>query len=131
MYHYVHYSTVTTGLAETYEETLARGGNWQRRFHDRSQRVTDEANEAVMIHSKSIKKDMTNGYQTRCRFDYEKKWQGCWVGVPHPKEPTEHEYDEDGLEYNCFINEKVDNYWVPKLRAAIEQRKQSAMLKTN
>lgn len=123
LYHFVHYSTVTKALTETYAETLARGGSWKQRLMDRSQRVTDELNEAVMIHTKSIKREMTTGYEKRCRFDYDKKWQGCWVAVPHPKEVSEHAYDENGFEYNCYINEKVETYWAPKLREAMLKRK--------
>ena len=129
LYHYVHYSTVTKGYLTTYQE---EGKRWRRNFGERppSERVTDEANEAVMIHTKSLKADMTARYKTRCRHDWQKKWQGCWVAVPYPSNVSatdvhKPEYDIDGMEYNCYINERVDNYWVPKLREAMKVRRQS------
>jgi len=43
-YHFVHYSTVTQGILETYDDSH---GQWQRSFGERppSERVTDEVNE--------------------------------------------------------------------------------------
>jgi len=35
-----------------------------------SERVTDEINEAVMVHTKTLNFDMTGKYETRCRHDY-------------------------------------------------------------
>lgn len=117
LYHYVHYSTVTKGHTLTYAQGYTRS-----RFgeHKPSERVVDEEKEAVLVHTKTITKDMTNFYQTRCRNDYGKKWQGCHVAFPWPngkkQEPVE---DADGMEYNCFINPVVENYWGPKLREAM------------
>ena len=78
-----------------------------------------------MIHTKSLGADMTNYYKSRCRYDYEKKWQGCWVAYPWPagsdtKKKDAH--DEDGMLYNCFINDWVEEHWVPKLRKALAKR---------
>ena len=52
LYHFVHYSTVTQSLKEYFQDRPKR---WKR-FHFEqppSERVTDEINEAVMIHTKS------------------------------------------------------------------------------
>ena len=117
-YHFVHYSTVTAGYMKTYTE-----GQTHARFreHQPSERVVDESNEAVLVHTKSIPKDMTNFYNTRCRNDYGKKWQGCWVGYPWPNDVKgKIVEDENGMEYNCFINRKVEDYWVPRLREALK-----------
>jgi hypothetical protein len=117
-YHFVHYSTVTQGHMQRYDQgyTLSRFGE-----KPPSERVVDEVNEAVLIHAKTIKKDMTPMYEKRCRSDYEKKWQGCWVAVPWPNDKEEKpNEDANGMEYNCFINRKVDEYWVPKLRKALQ-----------
>lgn len=124
LYHYVHYSTVTKGITETYAEKKSTLKNWQRRFGDGQpvQRNSDEINEAVMVHTKILKRDMTSGFKSRCRFDYEKKWQGCWVAYPWPNPKTTATFNEEGMEFNCYINQKVDEYWVPRLREALKKR---------
>lgn len=118
LYHYVHYSTVTQGYLKTFEETDA--GKWKHRFGESSpsETTTDEVNEAVMVHTKTIKKDMTSSYQKKCRFDFEKKWLGCWIAYSWPNGTASKKdgHDTDGMEYNCFINENVESYWVPQLR---------------
>lgn len=49
------------------------------------------------------------------------------MGFPWPngteaeKEADRHR--EDGMEYNCFENEKISRYWSPKLRDALAKRK--------
>jgi hypothetical protein len=125
-YHFVHYSTVTKGLLKEYKDQI--NGTWSSKFGERapSERVTDELHEAVMVHTKTIKRDMTNRYKRRCRFDYDKKWQGCTVAYPWPNGSVgsgKETYDENGMEYNCFVNRKVDDHWVPKLREAILHRR--------
>lgn len=119
LYHFVHYSTVTLGHRRTYHQ-----GQTFWRFGERkpSERVVDEEKEAVMVHTKTTPKDMTNFYEKKCRNDYGKKWQGCWVAYPWPNDKKQDVVeDADGMEYNCFINRKVENEWVPKLRKALAE----------
>jgi len=124
LYHFVHYSTVTQGYMNDYQED----DGWTRRYREKppSERVTDEYNEGVLVHTKSLGADMTQGYLQRCRYDYDKKWQGCWVAYPHWTNVTGSQQsdvqDENGMEYNCWINERVEQYWVPKLQAAMAIR---------
>lgn len=128
LYHYVHYSTVTRGYLQTYGEMMKKNQSWKRHFGERapSERVTDELHEAVLLHSKTLAKDMTAKYETRCKHDYEKKWQGCWVAFPFPPNhsPSDGNADKNGNEYNCYINERVDNFWVPRLREALRKRRE-------
>ena len=82
-----------------------------------------------MVHAKTTESITTKGYQTRCRFDYEKKWLGCYVAVPWPSNITSNKVteedanDENGMQYNCWINKRVDDYFVPKLKEALAMRK--------
>lgn len=78
-----------------------------------------------MVHTKTIMRDMTISYKSHCRHDYEKKWKGCWVAYPFPSSRDRSGYDADGMDYNCYINERVEKYWIPKLRDAILKRKRS------
>jgi hypothetical protein len=128
LYHHVHYSTVTQGHLETYNQTLASNRKWIRRFREGkpSERVTDETNEAIMIHTKTTDEKLTHHYLKRCNYKSDKAAQkrGCFVGFNWPNDtevPGGH--DADGMEYNCFTNRKVENYWLPRLQQAIERRK--------
>jgi hypothetical protein len=132
LYHFVHYSTVTKGYLQTYQEAIDSGQSWSRKYRERSptERASDELSEVVMVHTKSLGREMTFNFNTTCRFDREKKWQPCWVAFPWPDEQrsteTNETHDEDGMEYNCYINQRVENYWVLKLREALEKRKENA-----
>jgi hypothetical protein len=129
LYHFVHYSTVTRGYLQTYDAAKENGEKWERHYREYSpsERASDELSEVVMVHTKTLGRDMTFNYNKTCRHDYDKKWQGCWVAYPWPftnnTQTQEDKYDENGMEYNCYVNQKVDDYWVPKLREALQQRK--------
>lgn len=133
LYHFVHYSTVTQSVVQTYEQLGKDHFNRGHKLEPKNvQRNTNEINEAVMVHTKTILKDMTKGYKKQCHKDYKKKWQGCWVAVPWPSndkkdisklKQNKQEYNpQSELDYNCFINKKVDSYWIPKLKDALKKR---------
>ena len=128
LYHFVHYSTVTQDILTTWAKAKETGAFWSRNYQDKRgnvQRVTDERNEAVMVHTKTILQDQTFRYNEKCHKDFKRKWLGCWVAYPWPNNQVKKEdkaYDANGTLYNCFVNEKVENYWVPKLRSALEER---------
>lgn len=85
------------------------------------------SNEAVMVHTKSIPGDMTFGYKERCRFDFEKKWKGCYVAYPWPNGKVDemNNHNANGMEYNCFLNKKLETYWLPRLQKALAKRQAS------
>lgn len=119
LYHFVHYSTVTAQMLETYEQTIGRNGKFQHHFkeHPPSERVTDEVQEAVMVHAKTLRGDTTGGYRQRCRINFDKKRLPCFVGFPWPKSVlaeldrntslTEKDiedaqyHNDEGFLYNC------------------------------
>lgn len=124
-YHFVHYSTITRGLLDISDgESLS-----SHRFYiesSSSERVTDELNEATMIHAKTITLGHTAGWKKRCRYDFNRKWLGCFVGIgwPDNTKSETNTYDPNNeLAYNCFVNMKVENYWIPKLIEALQARK--------
>lgn len=129
LYHYVHYATVTKGILKTYDEAQKENKIWSRHFGEQppSERNADELTEVVLVHTKTTESETTRGYKTRCRYDYEKKWQGCYVAFPYPsnitnKNTEKNAHDTEGMEYNCWINERVEGYYVPKLREALAKR---------
>jgi hypothetical protein len=131
LYHFVHYSTVTKGLLSVYKDNPK---HWSSQHHERppSERVTDELNEAVMLHTKTTTADQTSNWANRCHYQFDKKWKGCYVGFPWPggveKKGDESNHNAEGMEYNCFPIEKVTNYWAPRLRDALAKRQALASL---
>ena len=82
---------------------------------------------AVMLHAKTTLPQQTSNFKNRCHYQFEKKWRGCYVGFPWPngkEEKGERGHREDGMEYNCFENYNITNYWGPRLRAALARRRQ-------
>ena len=225
LYHYVHYSTITKGMATKYEDWLleqqqqkqrrqeqllllqqqhkrrlsassssnnkkhkkhnnnVEQSQWRRIYgeYPPSERETDAATEALMIHSKSSTYQTTASYGTRCAtVAMLKKFSPCFVGFPWPmtrreggsttqemkgtssssktdddmysrllsgieipyydggynetllleihksgKNDTEKMklntenvplYNIDGYKHNCYVNPKVEYYWLPKLK---------------
>jgi hypothetical protein len=121
-YHYVHYSTVTSGLLTEYKDNTK---SWRKDYTESTERVTDEANEAIMLHTKTTTAEQTTRWKKRCHYQFDKKWRGCYVGFAWPdnkEDPAHAHREEDGYEYNCFRNERVDNYWIPRLKEALAKR---------
>lgn len=126
-YHFVHYSTVTNGTLQTFAENPKE---WQRKFgeHSPSERVTDETNEAVMLHTKTTSAMQTKNWISRCHYKFEKKWRGCYVGFPWPNGTVakgDGSHRDDGMEYNCFENDKITSYWERRLREALARRREA------
>ena len=82
-----------------------------------------------MLHTKSIATQDTAGWQTRCKGLAKRGW--CRIGVPFPpaKESAVIENnatkDEEGWLYNCYVNPKIENYWVPLLDKDLENSRVS------
>lgn len=105
--HFIHYSAITTDLILSKSEFLKRSDlNWRLRYNDKKNRQTDELNEAVMIHARAVNKN---------RFDCSQ------VGFPWPNNTDSNitYKDKDGNFYNCFQNEYVEKFWIPKFHEAL------------
>ncbi len=126
MMHYVHYATVTLGSLETKEQAKQKNEHWYQHFRESrtSDHITDELNQAVMLHTKTTVPEYTADWKTRCKEGYKPAHgQNCRVGFPWPlNNERSPEKGTDGMGYNCFTNEKLSNFWIPKLREAIRKR---------
>eukprot|EP00804_Cyclotella_cryptica_P006120 CCRYP_010727-RB/>CCRYP_010727-RB protein AED:0.17 eAED:0.17 QI:2510/1/1/1/0.66/0.42/7/3234/243 len=124
--HYVHYATVTKGLLQTKDEATRNGLSWTPAFHEsrKVDRITDEINQAVMLHTKTTVPEYTVDWQERCRYGVKNKFgENCRVGFPWPDNDVGLEKaDADGFGYNCFTNQKLNDLWIPKLRDAMKKR---------
>jgi len=120
--HFVHYSVATVLSEKNRTEYVKDGFPWRQRcFPDPRQRFGDELTEALMVHTKAVARQDTNGWERVCHIDNlkrPKKKQGlCRLGVPYPDDWTPAvNATKEGWAYNCYVNEKVEKQLVPKLK---------------
>jgi len=112
--HFIHFSAVTLYTMMNITETIAaamHGGV----APDPLSRFADERNEVTMLHAKAIATQDTAGWEKRCTG--EMKRGTCRIGVPYPDLNTSSTVTKDsqGWMYNCYVNPKIENYWVPLL----------------
>lgn len=119
--HFIHYSSVTTLSALNKTEFEKAGYNWRSRvFPDPNSRFVDELHEATMLHTKAVARQDTAGWLKVCM----KGGRGtCRIGVPFPENWSEKdgEVDDKDWKYNCYVNQKVEKYWVPRLEEALKE----------
>jgi hypothetical protein len=126
--HFVHYSAVTVLSEKNRTEYEKEGFTWKRRgFPDPRQRFGNEVKEGLMIHTKAVARQDTAGWERVCSIQnaqLSKRLRGlCRLGVPWPEDPEEAKRNatKDGKAYNCFVNQKVEKYFVPRLDAELKQ----------
>jgi len=125
--HYVHYATVSGGLVRTKDEAKKMGEPWYQHFREtkKTDKSTDEINQAVMLHTKTTVPEYTTDWQTRCKDGVNAgHGKDCRVGFPWPQNDDKgsETATPEGFGYNCFTNERLNEYWIPKLRDAIGRR---------
>jgi hypothetical protein len=112
--HFIHYSTTTQSTNLDYASYYKKFGS-RRPFPDPMSRFGDEVNEALMIHSKAVARQDTAGWERVC---YKGGSGTCRIGFPWPEGAEEAGIttNEEDWKYNCYVNEKVEKYWGPRLR---------------
>lgn len=78
-----------------------------------------------MVHTKAVAVQDTSGYERVCNVSNlalpEKRRGLCRLGIPFPKTPDGTNGTEDGWAYNCYVNERAENFFVPKLESALKK----------
>lgn len=128
--HFVHYSTVTSLSEMNKTELEAAGFSWNTKiFPGPYSRYANDLEEATMLHAKAVAPHYTSGWEKACRQGY-KGMLFCDIGNPLPDNVTvdtvvdnkaDLKGDESGWAYNCHINKRVEEYWVPRLENALKQ----------
>lgn len=125
--HFVHYSAVTELSVKNKTEWEQEKIRWRSfGFPDYRQRFGNEEREALMLHTKAVAVQDTAGYKRVCSVEYLEKpmehHELCRLGVPWPKElwPTSLKHTQvlgtpEGYAYNCYVNDKIENFFVPRL----------------
>eukprot|EP00543_Licmophora_paradoxa_P003054 CAMPEP_0202455526 /NCGR_PEP_ID=MMETSP1360-20130828/13042_1 /ASSEMBLY_ACC=CAM_ASM_000848 /TAXON_ID=515479 /ORGANISM="Licmophora paradoxa, Strain CCMP2313" /LENGTH=121 /DNA_ID=CAMNT_0049075127 /DNA_START=280 /DNA_END=645 /DNA_ORIENTATION=- len=108
--------------AEHFDHNL--GFQWPM-TKDLNSRFSDELNEGTMLHTKAMARQDTAGWKIVCHYTYNDTRGTCRIGNPYPEGAYEQNitYDSDGWKYNCFVNEKIENYFVPRLEKSMEGTK--------
>jgi hypothetical protein len=81
-----------------------------------------------MLHTKAVATQDTVGWEQACQAHYRGGIM-CRLGNPFPEQEQELEHvsdlsagDEHGLEYNCYVNHKIDDYWVRRLEESLKDK---------
>lgn len=71
-----------------------------------------------MLHTKAVARQDTSNWKVDCKHNH----GFCRLGTPYPEGAFEAGLieDSDGWTYNCWVNEKVENYFVPRLQKVLD-----------
>mmetsp|Transcript_27277 Transcript_27277/g.58812 ORF Transcript_27277/g.58812 Transcript_27277/m.58812 type:complete len:863 (-) Transcript_27277:191-2779(-) len=119
-HHLIHYSTITESTNLLPLQFKKKFGSKAKKFPDPLSRFGNEVSEGLMLHSKSIARQDTAGWKQNCRKD-QRGVDQCRIGFPWPEGGSNATADENGWEYNCYVNPRIDNYFAPKLKAKLKE----------
>lgn len=117
--HFIHFTTVTLYTMMTKEETGQAGMKWGSASPDPLLRFANEQTEVTMLHTKAMATQDTAGWEKRCKGEMKGT---CRIGVPYPDLNTSSTVTKDleGWLYNCYVNPKIESYWVPRLHEQLK-----------
>jgi hypothetical protein len=123
--HFVHYSTVTTlSSANKTEYDKMSTLKWRRPMTaDNNARFSDEINEGTMLHAKAMARPDTAGWEDFCRNE---SVHACRIGAPYPDgaSGSNVSVDKQYWTYNCYVNKKIEDFYVPLLEEAMKATQQ-------
>ena len=69
-----------------------------------------------MLHTKAVATQDTVFWESACKATYTGK-AACRLGSPFPEDMTgvNETLGDEGWKFNCYVNHKIDDYWVPLL----------------
>lgn len=75
-----------------------------------------------MLHTKAVATQDTVGWEELCKSTY--KGRGlCRLGTPFPEDMNgiDEEAGDEGWKFNCYVNHKIDDYFVPRLEEELKR----------
>jgi hypothetical protein len=74
-----------------------------------------------MLHSKAVATQDTIFWETACKAEYDGPIF-CRLGTPFPENNAVVNTTEgdDGWKFNCYVNHKIEDYWVPLLETTLK-----------
>lgn len=72
-----------------------------------------------MLHTKAVATQDTVFWEEACKATYDGK-KSCRLGSPFPEDmtgvnETRGTPGDEGWKFNCYVNHKIDDYWVKRL----------------
>lgn len=136
--HFVHYSTVTKDISRWHSD-FGPDETYVRKVHGRGWQASspevylDELNEGLLVHTKSVLPHETQYREQGCQIGSK---YGCSVGVlcpdSTPFEDEKHKenvfVDAEGHYCNCWMNDKVEHVYVPRLASLLAKHKERESL---
>jgi len=102
------------------EETRNAKLPWRQRGNEEAlkrQRLVDEVNEALLLHSKSVTTGESSSWYNNCKVGY-----NCKLGFPFLEEGSgAHEGDTNELGFlrNCYVDPNIESIWLPRLKQGL------------
>ena len=77
-----------------------------------------------MLHSKAVATQDTIFWETTCKAEYDGPLF-CRLGTPFPDDNAVVNITEgdEGWKFNCYVNHKIEDYWVPLLEKTLQAHK--------
>ena len=74
-----------------------------------------------MLHAKAVTAEDTAFWEESCRAGTDDSMT-CLIGTPFRDDMNGIEVSsgDAGWKYNCYVNRKIENYWVPRLEDRLE-----------
>jgi hypothetical protein len=85
--------------------------------------VVHTQSRSLVCCSKAVAHQDTAGWIRNCHRNYS-AFSLCRLGYPYPDggdENTGPKWNEEGWKYNCYVNEKIDNFWAPMLESKLKE----------
>jgi hypothetical protein len=103
-------------------EKLGRKWNARSPFPDPLSRFGDEVKEALMLHTKAVATQDTVFWEQACAASYDGP-ATCRLGTPFPENMTgvNMTAGDEGWKFNCYVNHKIDDYWVRLLEDDLKE----------
>jgi len=104
-------------------QTKNMGNRWRQRYGEKHVKFIDEEKEGLMLHTKSVVKDQTKYFERNCKSTKPAAMGQCKLGFPWPNGvvSSENVQDTNGNVYNCFVDERIENVWIPKFKAELKK----------
>jgi hypothetical protein len=76
----------------------------------------------LMLHTKAVATQDTVFWEETCNSSYQGNGM-CRLGTPYLDDMTgvNEEEGDEGWKYNCYINKRIDNFFVPRLEQELKK----------
>jgi hypothetical protein len=78
----------------------------------------------LMLHTKAVATQDTVDWEQACKAHFPGEVK-CRLGNPFPENGNVADLsagDEHGIAFNCYVNHKIEDYWVRRLEEALEDK---------